>query len=196
VPVAVIFCFENMLHFIVTPTLMAMAGGGSERGWQLVLGIARRILLHPFILATAAGFGAAWFELSAPAALDRLLALLAGAAAPCALFAMGVTLALRPLKRLPAAIVPITLLKLVVHPLLCYAILTAIGGFSPIWVYSAVLLAALPSATNVYVLAQQYGVWVERGSASVLVTTVCSVVTVTALLYAINAGLLPTGPFG
>ncbi len=36
-----------------------------------------------------------------PVALDRLIDLLAKAAAPCALFAMGATLALRPLKRIP-----------------------------------------------------------------------------------------------
>jgi malonate transporter len=58
-----------------------------------------------------------------------------------------------------------------------------------------VLLAALPTATNVFVIAQQYGVWVERASASVLITTVLSVFTVTGLLYLIKSGLLPPDLF-
>jgi predicted permease len=73
--------------------------------------------------------------------------------------------------------------------------LSAIGNFSEVWVYSAMLLAALPTATNVFVIAQQYGVWVQRASASVLITTVLSVGTLTSLLYAIKTGMLPPDLF-
>jgi malonate transporter len=79
--------------------------------------------------------------------------------------------------------------------LLCYVVLSWIGNFSEIWMFSAVLLAALPTATNVFVIAQQYGVWVQRASASILITTVLSVGTVTALLYAIKTGMLPPDLF-
>ena len=61
--------------------------------------------------------------------------------------------------------------------------------------FSAVLLASLPTATNVFVIAQQYGVWVERASASVLITTCLSVLTVTSLLYLITSGMLPPDLF-
>ena len=44
-------------------------------------------------------------------------------------------------------------------------------------------------------MAQQYGVWVERASATVLVTTVLSVGTVTLLLFLLSSGLVPTDPF-
>jgi predicted permease len=108
---------------------------------------------------------------------------------------MGVTLALRPLRRIPVEIVPISLLKLVVHPLLCYVMLSLMGDFSEVWLFSAVLLAALPTATNVFVIAQQYGVWVERASATILVTTCASIMTVTGLLYMIRAGILPLDLF-
>ena len=108
---------------------------------------------------------------------------------------MGVTLALRPLKRVPHEMAPIAVLKLIVHPLLCYVVLSGVGNFSETWLFSAVLLAALPTATNVFVIAQQYGVWVERASASVLITTCLSVLTVTGLLYAITHGILPPDLF-
>ena len=55
--------------------------------------------------------------------------------------------------------------------------------------------AALPTATNVFVIAQQYEVWVQRASASVLITTCLSVVTVTGLLYMIRSGALPADLF-
>lgn len=195
VPVALIFCFENVMHFALAPTLMALPGGRNQGDGNLVLAIGRKILLHPFIVATILGVLAAAFHVSTPLALDRMLEIVSRAAAPCALFTMGVTLALRPLRRMPKAIGPIVLLKLILHPLLCYTLLSLIGDFPPVWVWTAVLLASLPTATNVYIIAQQYGVWVERASASILVTTVGSVATVTALLYVIRSGVLPPDLF-
>ena len=195
VPVAVIFCFENIMHFAVTPTMMAVSGRQRQSLITLAGDVARRVALHPFIIATAVGVGAAFMEITPPLPLARLIEYLAQAAAPCALFAMGVTLALRPLKRVPLELTFIVPAKLVLHPILMYLALSYVGAFDPVWVYTAVLLAALPTATNVFVLAQQYSVWVERATASVLVTTVGSVVTVSALLYAITSGDLPVDLF-
>lgn len=195
VPVALIFCFENIVHFAVAPMMMALSGGEKRPVPELVLDVVRKIVLHPFIIATAVGVAAAYFQFRPPVPAERLLVYLSNAAAPCALFAMGVTLALRPLNRVPAEMLPIALLKLIAHPLLCYVVLSAVGNFSPAWLFSAVLLAALPTATNVFVIAQQYGVWVQRASASVLITTCLSVFTVTGLLYLIRNGLLPADLF-
>lgn len=195
VPVALIFSFENVMHFTLAPMLMALAGSEKTSGAPLALGVAKRIVLHPFIIATAAGGLAAWAQVQPPAPVSRLLDYLAQAAAPCALFAMGVTLALRPLKRVPRELGIISALKLVVHPILCWVMLSLFGNFSDVWVYSAILLAALPTAANVFVIAQQYGVWVQRASASVLVTTMLSVVTVTAIIYLIVNGILPADLF-
>jgi len=195
VPVALIFCFENTVHFAVAPMMMALSGSEKRPPLQLALGVARKILLHPFIISTIGGVTAAYFEFRPPVPIERFLDSLAHAAAPCALFAMGVTLALRPLKRVPKEMAPLAALKLVAHPLLCYVVLSWIGNFSEVWLFSAVLLAALPTATNVFVIAQQYNVWVERASASVLVTTCLSVGTVTGLLYLIKSGALPPDLF-
>ncbi|WP_144223583.1 AEC family transporter [Mesorhizobium amorphae] len=195
VPVALIFCFENIIHFAVAPMMMALSGGEKRPAPELILDVIRKIVLHPFIIATAIGVAAAYFQFRPPLPAERLLVYLSNAAAPCALFAMGVTLALRPLNRVPSEMLPIALLKLIVHPLLCYVVLSAVGNFSPAWLFSAVLLAALPTATNVFVIAQQYGVWVQRASASVLITTCLSVFTVTGLLYLIRNGILPPDLF-
>ena len=195
VPVALIFCFENIIHFAVAPMMMALSGGEKQPAAQLMLGVLRKIVLHPFIIATAAGVAGAYLHLRPPLPIERLLEYLSAAAAPCALFAMGVTLALRPLKRVPKELGPIAFLKLILHPLVCYVVLSWVGNFSEVWLFSAVLLAALPTATNVFVLAQQYHVWVERASASILLTTCFSVATVTGLIYLISSGMLPPDLF-
>ncbi|NLR96023.1 AEC family transporter [Rhizobium sp. P38BS-XIX] len=195
VPVALIVCFENSLHFIVAPALMALEGGDKRSAWRVAADIARKVLLHPFILSTALGFLVAALSLPQPEAFTRFVNYLAQAAAPCALFAMGVTLALRPLKRIPVEVGYIVPAKLILHPLLVYIVLQSVGGFDPIWIEAAVLMAALPTATNVFVIGQQYGVWQERASATILITTACSVVTVSLVLYAMRTGMLPAQLF-
>lgn len=191
VPVALIFCFENTMHFVVAPAAMALSGRGSGGVLRLAFGVFVKIATHPFILATAAGIGAAVAGWQPPEALARLLGYLAQAAAPCALFAMGVTIALRPLSRVPGALGYILPVKLILHPLAMFFALSALGGVEPLWIGVATLLAALPTATNVFVIASQYGVWVERASAAILTTTALSVLTVSALLFAIAEGRLP-----
>ena len=108
---------------------------------------------------------------------------------------MGVTLALRPLRRIPVEISYLAAAKLLIHPAAVYLALSLAGDFDPVWVYSAVLLAALPTATNVFVISQQYGIWQERASATVLITTILSVLTLPVLLSLITSGLLPPDLF-
>lgn len=193
VPVALIFCFDNVLHFVVAPLMMALSDESADKPspTALTIEVLKRIFLHPFILATIVGVGAAIVGFRPPDAAQTLLDYLANAAAPCALFAMGVTLALRPLKRVPVEASVIAPIKLIVAPVMVYFLVSWAGDFPPAWHYVAVLLAALPTATNVFVIAQQYGIWVERASAMVLITTVASIVTVTALLYVMTTGILP-----
>lgn len=191
VPVALIVCFENATHFIVAPAMMAMTGDEQKPVLAQMGRIVRKVVLHPFILSTALGFGVAATGLRVPEACQRLIDYLAQAAAPCALFAMGVTLALRPVRRVPAEIPYIMLFKLILLPMTTYVMLSAVGHFEPVWVYSAMLLSALPTATNVFVISQQYGVWQERVSASILIVTVASVFTLPLVLYLIHSGALP-----
>ena len=190
VPVALVFCLDNALHFTLAPTLMAMGSNDKRRVLPLVGGIVFKIFSHPFILASLAGILAAYFSYRPPAPVATLLDSLSNAAAPCALFVMGVTTAMRPLKRVPVEIAWLVPIKLILHPLLMYLLLLNVPDLDPVWLHSAVLLAALPSATNVFVLAQQYGVWEERASSAVVISTGLSIVSVTTYLYLANSGYL------
>ena len=189
VPVALIFAFENIVFFTVTPILMALGGPSDGDPRRLAIKIVRGIATHPFIIAVAAGILAAAFSLEMPEVADRLLTMLRGAAAPCALFAMGVTVALQPRPtRASLGEVSIFLaLKLLIHPTIAFLIVSTVT-VDPLWLTAAVLMAALPPATNVFVLATQYGRFVEGASNAVLVGTAISAFTVTGVLYAIRTG--------
>ncbi|ARQ01739.1 AEC family transporter [Pseudorhodoplanes sinuspersici] len=194
-PVALIFCFDSILLFSLVPLLMAI-GGSDRRGfWRSALHIIRSIVLHPFIIATVLGVASAAVHFEPPVALDRLMQFLQNASAPCALFVLGVTVALRPFPKLHWDVPAIVPIKLILHPLIVFFVLGWFGPFSASWTYAAVLMAALPPALNVFILARQYDVWVEEASGSVLIGTLVSVVTLTGMMWMIKAGVLPATPF-
>ncbi|MFK7901645.1 MAG: AEC family transporter [Nitratireductor sp.] len=187
IPVALVFCFDNTLHFVLAPTLMGAARRDKTSIWRLVKNILINIFTHPFIIATILGVLAAFSAFKAPLILERILEFLQVTAGPCALFVMGVTSALRPLKKVPTELLYLVPLKLLVQPILLYFVLTTfVPDLNSIWLYSAVLLAGLPAATNVFVLAQQYSVWQERASSAIIISTLLAVFTLTMYLYMIE----------
>ena len=66
-----------------------------------MLEVVKRVAGHPLIIASALGVLSAALHVQPPLALERLMQFLQNAAAPCALFTLGVTVALRPLTRVP-----------------------------------------------------------------------------------------------
>ena len=185
-PVALIFCFETLLFFSFVPFLMALARPEGKRAGALAIEVVRKILLHPLLIATALGVISAVAQFEPPVALDRLLQFLQSAAAPCALFTLGVTVALRPFGRAPSEVPVLLVIKLALHPLLALVLLRSLGTFEPAWVATAVMMAALPPALSVFVLARQYGAWVQPASGAVLLGTLVSVVTVTSVMWLIR----------
>ncbi len=53
------------------------------------------------------------------------------------------------------------------------------------------MMAALPTASNAFILASQYRAYVEGASTAVILTTAFSAVTIPLIVYASKAGLLP-----
>jgi predicted permease len=144
---------------------------------NIALGLAR----NPMIVAIGAGFLWSGFRLPVPQPMEEFLTLLGAAATPGALFAIGASLASKSAVRLRVA-GWLSFLKLVVHP-------AAVAGATLLLFdvprdMAAVLIAAaaLPVAGNVYILAAHYNVAPQRVSASILISTVFSVLTLSAVL--------------
>jgi hypothetical protein len=190
-PVALIFCFDQLLLFTLVPLLMSFAGAGRKGVLATMASVVRRVVTNPFIVASALGVASAALHFEPPVALDRLLGFLQNGAAPCALFALGVTVALRPLDRVPWEVPILSAIKLVVHPTIILVTLSLLGPFAEAWIATAVLMAALPQALNVFVMARQYDTWVSEASSSVLLGTLISVVTLTAVMWMVKTHALP-----
>jgi len=187
-PVALIFCFDTIFLFSIVPLLMVLTDGQKRPLLPTIGLIAKRILFHPLIVASYCGALVAAFHIHPPVAIDGMLQFLQSSAAPVALFALGVTVALRPFYRVPWEVPGIVLVKLIVHPLIVSGLLILLGPFPPQWAAAALLLASLPPALNVFVIARQYDTWIEQASAAVMVGTFVSVVTLTTVMWLIKIG--------
>lgn len=150
-------------HGVATTLRKALAGmAANPMPWSIVLGG----------LASAAGW-------RLPGPLDQTVAMLAGAASPVALFTIGAVLARSQMnshERVAARdYVPVALAKLVLHPLLVWAVgRTAIAlgvALGEQTLVVLVLLAALPSASNVSLLTERFGAHGGRVARIILVST-------------------------
>jgi hypothetical protein len=195
VPAALIIVFENILHFFIAPLGMALAGRLQGNLITIFLGILWKVVSFPFILACFVGMAISVSGVSIPSPIEKLLDLLSGAAAPCALFAMGVSLSLRPFTKINPLLSGLIFIKLIAYPILVWVLLSFVGNFDPIWIQAAIFLACLPTATNVFVISQQYNSWEEGASGIILVSTIVSFVTVPLILYLFGGNVLPLDLF-
>ncbi len=189
-PTALIFCCDSIFLFSIVPLLIELTDPDHPSLLHALRVVLRQILLNPLIMSTCAGALAAAVHFRPPVALDRTLQFLQNAAAPSALFVLGVTVALRSFKRVPWEVPAVITVKLLIHPLLSFGLMLAFGPFAQPWAATAVLMASLPPALNVFVIARQNETWVEPASVTVLIGTFASVVTLTSVMWLIQSGRL------
>ncbi|WP_373503015.1 AEC family transporter [Aestuariivirga sp.] len=193
VPAALVFCFDCAVQFIMTAFLATLAHERNEEAhWgEVSLRIVKQVVSHPFIIATALGVLASALEFKAPGAIGTMLDMLMRAAGPTALFALGVTVGMRKFEGFGPELGLVTAMKVVIQPVLAFFVVSLVPGVQPMWLHVAVMMAALPTASNAFILASQNKTYVEGASTAVIVTTLASALTIPILIYAIKAGVLP-----
>lgn len=167
--------FSSLITLVIT----------ASRGGHLSPGIAKLLALgllkNPMIVAIVAGLAWSGLALPLPGPADEFLTLLGAAATPGALFAIGASLASKSAERFQVALW-LGLAKLVLHPA---AVAVAAFHIFEVDRFAAgvmVSAAALPVAGNVYMLARHYGVAPQRVSASILISTATSILTVSGVI--------------
>lgn len=192
VPAALVFCFDCTAEFVLTALFATLAHEKNEDAhWGTVaLGIVKQVIGHPFIVATALGAAASALRYAPPQAIATMLDMLMRSAGPCALFALGVTVGQRKMARGGVELVLTAVMKTIAQPLAAALVLSLVPGLDPLWRHVGVMMAALPTASNAFILASQYRANIEGASAAVIVTTVISALTIPALVLAMRMGLL------
>jgi predicted permease len=145
------------------------------------------LLKNPMIVSISLGLLVSSLALPLPGPLTEFVTILGSAATPGALFAIGASLASKSAERLEIA-GWLSFCKLILHPLF-----VAMGAFLffPVDDYQAAVIisaASLPVAGNVFILAQHYGIAPQRVSASILISTTLSILTVSFVIAWVTGG--------
>jgi malonate transporter and related proteins len=189
-PTALIFCCDSIFLFSIVPLLVELTDRDHPSILHAFGVVLRQIVTNPLIMAACAGALVAALHIHLPVALDNMILFLQNAAAPTALFVLGVTVALRPFDRVPWEVPGVIAVKLLIHPLAAFGLMLLFGPFAQPWAATAVLMASLPPALNVFVIARQNDAWIKPASVAVLLGTFASVVTLTSVMWIIQTGRL------
>lgn len=164
---------------VVTIEIGRSKGGGILRAVRTVV---LSLLRNPLIVAPAVGAGLSALNIDMHSGVETFLTLLGGAASPCALVALGLFLAEpAPSGSVPKSAYALAVVKLAVQPALTFGICVLLRLDATV-TGMAVMLAALPTGTGPFMLAQAYGRPAGVTSRVILVTTIVSVLTVPAWL--------------
>ena len=178
-PAALATVATNIVSFAVAIVCLELIANPRRGGVAKALaGVARSPLIWPIALAVvvvAAG-------VKIPLPVERFASLLAAAAGPCALFAIGLFVSQLSIREGFRASWPTSALKLVLHPLLMAALAFWLLVIDPFWAKVAIVCASLPLGATAFVLAQRYNLLEAETSTGAVLSTAASVVTVSAVM--------------
>lgn len=180
-PAIVATVFSGTVMMGIGVALLELSQGAGEGPLAMVRKVLLGIARSPLVVAALIGIAISIAGLEVPTPIATFCDILGAAAAPCALFAIGLFMVGKSFTAGAGEVSWLVLLKLFVQPLVTWWLATEVFEMAAIWATSAVILAALPTAALVFVLAQQYGVYVQRSTAAIMVSTVLSVLTLSAL---------------
>jgi predicted permease len=155
------------------------------RQTRMGLRVAIALLKNPLVLAPLLGAAAALGGLDLPNSLETVLHLLGNAASPCALVALGLFLARGTTGiggTTAGAFLPVGL-KLIAQPVVTWVLASSVFGLSAKLSHVAVFLAALPTGTGPFMLAELYKREASVTSKAILLSTIGAVATLSVYVH-------------
>ena len=181
-PVAILLICDTTMLWLVGVLHMELTLRGVSGSFSQLSRTALDLLKNPIIAPVLLGLLWRWTGFGLPEILDKLLVLLGGAAIPVSLTAIGMTLARYEIRGQTPTLMLIVALKLIAFPAIALWLGLKVFGLSPLWAGALAVFCSMPSGANAFIFASRYNRAVGSVSASVAVSVVLAVLTVTALL--------------
>ena len=168
---------------------LSQLDSAQSAGWRKAVSDAiARAVANPFLISIAVGTAFSALSWKLPTPIDEIINLLANAAGPCALFAIGVSL-YRPGATQGIGLIALPVVgKLLLHPLVVWVALLSFG-VDRFTMTAGVLTAALPTAGWVFIFAQRYESDVARISTALVASTALAAITFSALVWYFGLGI-------
>jgi malonate transporter len=162
-------------------TMELMRRDGAPLG-QTVVRAVRRVASNPLIWGIAAGMIGYFSGLQLVEPAEAFLTMMASAVVPAALFGIGGALNEFKLSENWKQALVAAVIKLIVHPALCYVLMIWVLRVPMDIARYGILLSAMPSGVNVYVFATYYNRATSVAANTILIATIASAATVSIWL--------------
>lgn len=173
--VAPVMLYQLVVLAPISFVILDLVETGRRPSWRRVL---IQPIRNPVILGSVLGIVLAATGTSIPEVIDAPLGLIAGMAVPGALIAFGISLRGAPLPGRGGRaqdLAAVTALKIVVMPLVAFALARWVFGLTGVPLLAATMLAGLPTAQNVFIYAVRYRTSVPLARDVVSTTTLACI---------------------
>jgi hypothetical protein len=166
-------------------TMELVRRDGQPLGKTLVVA-ARRVLSNPLIWGIIAGMIGYFSGLQLIEPAEAFFVMMSSAVVPAALFGIGGALHEYKLSENWKQALVASLIKLVVHPALAYAMMIWVLHVPMEIARYGILLSAMPAGVNVYVFATYYNRAPSVAANTILIATIASAATISAWLWILS----------
>jgi predicted permease len=179
---AIISTFIVFVMFALATVLIEIGILSHKKSHEIFWSVLKSLCTNPLLIAPVAGLMWASTDWVLYDPLAQVIVFLAAAATPCALVSIGLFL-MQKERSAPQQAWGISFAKLIIQPLIAWLIAGPILGLPELWVSAVVILAALPTGTGPFMLAQYYQADGRMISRVVLLTTIGSLLTLSLFLW-------------
>jgi predicted permease len=179
---AIISTFIVFVMFAIATVLVEIGIQSHKKTHEITLSVFRSLCTNPLLIAPVAGLVWSSTDLVLYDPLAQVISFLAAAATPCALVSIGLFL-MQKESAAPQQAWGISFAKLIIQPLVAWLIAGPLLDLPTLWVSSVVILAALPTGTGPFMLAQYYNADGRMISRVVLLSTLGSLLTLSLFLW-------------
>ena len=182
---AAIASLLSVIMFAFALVSIELASRDKQSTDHAIVIMANALYKNPIVVGSVIGIGLSALHITLPDSLGLMLHQVGNTSSPCALFAIGMVLA-KALRHqsdtkmfsigLIAELNLINLLKLIIQPLIAFGLLKLFGVEKEL-LTMGVILAALPTAASVYLLADRYQINANVSAQGILYGTLITFIS-------------------
>lgn len=186
VPLFLLIAVHLPIMMLAATVMIESAEAGITR--EAIFKLVKNLVTNPLLIAFAAGSLGRIAGVQLGGAPKQFVDMIALAAVPCALFAMGMALRKYGVFGDLKLSLFIVAAKLMLLPLAVYLLAKYVFALSPVWHGVAVIFASMAVGINSYLLAARYKTGVATVAGAVTLSTMFSLLTVSFWLFVLGIG--------
>ena len=175
--ISVLIIFNVLLLWTTATACVEFGRTGGNIDWRKFVTAMKGIFKNPIVLGILIGSAWGLTGLHLPAVAEKTLEHVTSATTPMALLVVGMGLAQHSFRAALPKGCAISVMKLLVQPLLVYALCRLIG-LGEMETQATTLLSSLPVAINLYIMSVEFEAEEAMASNAIFVSTLISAVTV------------------